>query len=69
MTVLVDPTNEVDALNRLSVSLREEIARSGLAIEIDPTSNLLIETLPTSATIHCGASPRHARGTTCRRWP
>ncbi len=42
VTVLVDPTNEVDALNRLSVSLREEIARGGLAIEINPTSNLLI---------------------------
>lgn len=41
-TVLVDPTNEVEALSRIGISLREEIARRGLAIEINPTSNLLI---------------------------
>jgi hypothetical protein len=41
-TVLVDPANEVDAMTRIGISLRAEVARRGLAIEINPTSNLLI---------------------------
>jgi len=41
-TTWVDPTGEVDALERIGTSLREEIGRRGLAIEINPTSNLLI---------------------------
>jgi hypothetical protein len=41
-TIWVDPTGEVDALDRVGASLREEIGRRGLAIEINPTSNLLI---------------------------
>jgi hypothetical protein len=41
-TVLVDPSGEVDALSRIGVSLREEVSRRALAIEINPTSNLLI---------------------------
>jgi adenosine deaminase len=39
---LVDPSGEVDAITQIGVSLREEVARRGLAIEINPTSNLLI---------------------------
>jgi len=42
MTVWVDPAGEVDALERIGASLRAEIGRRGLAIEINPTSNLLI---------------------------
>ena len=41
-TVWVDPAGEVDALERISSSLRAEIGRRGLAIEINPTSNLLV---------------------------
>lgn len=38
----IDPAGEVDALTRIAGSLREEVARSGLAIEVNPTSNLLV---------------------------
>jgi adenosine deaminase len=38
----VDPSGEVGALERISASLRAEIGRRGLAIEINPTSNLLV---------------------------
>jgi len=41
-TVWVDPSGEVEALGRISTSLRAEIGRRGLAIEINPTSNLLV---------------------------
>ena len=41
-TVWVDPAGEVDAIGRIGSSLRAEIGRRGLAIEINPTSNLLI---------------------------
>jgi hypothetical protein len=41
-TIWVDPRDEVDALDRIGESLRAEIGRRGLAIEINPTSNLLI---------------------------
>jgi hypothetical protein len=41
-TVWVDPSGEVEALARISASLRAEIGRRGLAIEINPTSNLLV---------------------------
>ena len=40
--IWVDPTGEVDALDRVGTSLREKIGRQGLAVEINPTSNLLI---------------------------
>jgi hypothetical protein len=41
-TVWVDPSGEVDALQRIGASLRAEVGRRGLAIEINPTSNLLV---------------------------
>ena len=41
-TLWIDPAGEVDALNRIGASLRLEVARSGLAIEVNPTSNLLV---------------------------
>lgn len=41
-TVWVDPIGEVDATHRVAGSLRAEIGRRGLAVEINPTSNLLI---------------------------
>ena len=41
-TVWVDPGGEVDAIQRIGSSLRAEIGRRGLAVEINPTSNLLI---------------------------
>jgi hypothetical protein len=41
-TVWVDPAGEVDAVQRIGSSLRAEIGRRGLAVEINPTSNLLI---------------------------
>lgn len=41
-TVWVDPSGEVEALERIGASLRAEIGRRGLAIEINPTSNLLV---------------------------
>jgi hypothetical protein len=41
-TVWVDPAGEVDAIQRIGCSLRAEIGRRGLAVEINPTSNLLI---------------------------
>jgi hypothetical protein len=41
-TIWVDPTGEVDAMERIGSSLRAEIGRRGLAVEINPTSNLLI---------------------------
>jgi len=40
--VWVDPAGEVDAIQRIGSSLRAEIGRRGLAVEINPTSNLLI---------------------------
>ena len=41
-TVWVDPAGEVDAIQRIGCSQRAEIGRRGLAVEINPTSNLLI---------------------------
>ncbi|WP_405064980.1 hypothetical protein OG558_23810 [Kribbella sp. NBC_01510] len=41
-TVWVDPAGEVDAIQRIAASLCAEIGRRGLAVEINPTSNLLI---------------------------
>lgn len=41
-TEWVDPTNEVDAITRISTALRLEVTQRCLAIEINPTSNLLI---------------------------
>ena len=41
-TVTVDPAGEVDAVARIGASLRAEIARRAIAIEINPTSNLLV---------------------------
>jgi hypothetical protein len=41
-TLLVDPSAEMNALTQIGISLREEVGRRGLAIEINPTSNLLI---------------------------
>ena len=38
----VDPENEATAIDRIGASLREEIGHLGLAVEINPTSNLLI---------------------------
>jgi hypothetical protein len=38
----VDPENEATAIDRIGTSLREEISHLGLAVEINPTSNLLI---------------------------
>jgi hypothetical protein len=40
--IWVDPAGEVDAMERIGSSLRAEIGRRGLAVEINPTSNLLI---------------------------
>jgi hypothetical protein len=40
--VWVDPRGELDALQRIQASLRAELGRRGLAVEINPTSNLLI---------------------------
>ena len=40
--VWIDPTPETDALTRLQVALRAEVSRRGLAVEVNPTSNLLI---------------------------
>ncbi|MEV0614082.1 hypothetical protein AB0I81_12230 [Nonomuraea sp. NPDC050404] len=41
----VDPTAEAGALAEIQTSLRAEIGRRGLAIELNPTSNLLIADL------------------------
>jgi hypothetical protein len=41
-TVWVNPAGEVDALQRVGASLCAEVGRRGLAVEINPTSNLLI---------------------------
>jgi hypothetical protein len=38
----IDPSAEIDALIRLQIALRAEVGRRGLAIEVNPTSNLLI---------------------------
>lgn len=40
--VWIDPRDDVDALERIGDELRSEIGRRGIAIEINPTSNLLI---------------------------
>jgi hypothetical protein len=41
-TLWIDATGEVDALLEISASLRSEVGRRGVAVEINPTSNLLI---------------------------
>ncbi|WP_306208075.1 amidohydrolase family protein [Actinoplanes sp. RD1] len=41
-TEWVEPVAEVDALMRIGTSLRSELARNGLAVEVNPTSNLLV---------------------------
>ena len=54
-TVWVDPAGETDALYRLGSSLREKLGRRGLAVEINPTSNLLVGDLGDLAgAIRCG---------------
>ena len=40
--VTVDPVGEVDAIARIGASLRAEVSRRAIAIELNPTSNLLV---------------------------
>jgi hypothetical protein len=40
--VTVNPAGEIDAMTRIATSLRNEISRRAIAIEINPTSNLLV---------------------------
>lgn len=44
-TEWIDPSIDCDALSRLQEELRRKVARSGLTIEINPSSNLLIGNL------------------------
>lgn len=41
-TVQIDPEPECAAVERMVMAVRDEVARRGVAIEINPTSNLLI---------------------------
>jgi adenosine deaminase len=41
-TVTVNPITEVDAIARIGASLRAEVSQRAIAIELNPTSNLLV---------------------------
>lgn len=49
-TLWIETAGEAEAVERISLALRDEISRRGLAIEVNPTSNLLIGDLRDLAT-------------------